>query len=117
MQKASSSGLASARSANELVDDLIFNGQCVVTLDADKTAVVTGDMLDITPRPPSYEQVRFDWTSPMMLSQHDTDMLYVAGNRLFISSDRGSSWISTSHSPAVRPGRRTSPAPQAPSGS
>lgn len=55
----------------------------------------TGDMLDITPRPPSYEQVRFDWTSPMMLSQHDTDMLYVAGNRLFISSDRGSSWIST----------------------
>ena len=55
----------------------------------------TGDMLDISPPEPVDEEYRFDWTSPMMLSQHDPDVLYVAGNRLFISPDRGSSWTRT----------------------
>jgi photosystem II stability/assembly factor-like uncharacterized protein len=55
----------------------------------------TGDMLDISPPEPIDEAHRFDWTSPMMLSRHDPDVLYVAGNRLFISPDRGSSWRRT----------------------
>jgi photosystem II stability/assembly factor-like uncharacterized protein len=55
----------------------------------------TGDMLDVTPIDPPGENYRFDWTSPMMLSEHDPDVLYVAGNRLFISHDRGSSWQRT----------------------
>ncbi|MBR43395.1 MAG: glycosyl hydrolase [Gemmatimonadetes bacterium] len=52
----------------------------------------TGDMLDISPEPPVGQRYRFDWTSPMMLSQHDSDRLYVAGNSLFVSEDRGGSW-------------------------
>jgi photosystem II stability/assembly factor-like uncharacterized protein len=55
----------------------------------------TGDMLDISPIEPPGESYRFDWTSPMMLSQHDPDVLYVAGNRLFISRNRGSTWQHT----------------------
>jgi len=55
----------------------------------------TGDIHDISPEPPLGESYRFDWTSPMMLSQHDPNVLYVAGNRLFISKDRGSSWSPT----------------------
>jgi len=55
----------------------------------------TGDILDISPIEPPGESYRFDWTSPMMLSQHDPDVLYVAGNRLFISHNRGSSWQRT----------------------
>ncbi|MDA1102526.1 MAG: glycosyl hydrolase [Gemmatimonadetes bacterium] len=55
----------------------------------------TGDLHDITPRPPLGESYRFDWLSPMMLSRHDPSVLYVAGNRLFTSHDRGSSWAST----------------------
>lgn len=55
----------------------------------------TGDMLDISPAEPVGQQYRFDWTSPMMLSQHDSDRLYVAGNHLFISRDRGGSWTMT----------------------
>jgi photosystem II stability/assembly factor-like uncharacterized protein len=55
----------------------------------------TGDIHDISPRPPLGENYRFDWTSPMMLSQHDPNILYVAGNRFFTSKDRGSSWTST----------------------
>lgn len=55
----------------------------------------TGDMLDISPAEPIGQEYRFDWTSPMMLSQHDSDVLYVAGNRLFVSRDRGSSWTTS----------------------
>ena len=55
----------------------------------------TGDMLDVSPIEPPGESYRFDWTSPMMLSQHDPDVLYVAGNRLFISRNRGSTWQRT----------------------
>ncbi|MFQ5536122.1 MAG: hypothetical protein ACE5GJ_01600 [Gemmatimonadota bacterium] len=56
----------------------------------------TGDMLDISPAPPlGGEPYRFDWTSPLMLSQHDPDVVYVAGNRLFVSRDRGESWTRT----------------------
>jgi len=56
----------------------------------------TGDMLDVSPIPPEGEEdYRFDWTSPMATSKHDPNTLYLAGNRLFISHDRGSSWSRT----------------------
>ena len=55
----------------------------------------TGDMLDITPPDPLGERHRFDWTSPLMVSSHDPNTVYVAGNRLFISKDRGNSWSMT----------------------
>ncbi len=55
----------------------------------------TGDIHDISPRAPLGQAYRFDWTSPMMLSEHDPNVLYVAGNRFFTSKDRGSSWTAT----------------------
>lgn len=56
----------------------------------------TGDMLDISPEPGiGQEGYRFDWTSPMLLSEHDPDILYVAGNRFFTSTDNGESWTNT----------------------
>lgn len=56
----------------------------------------TGDMLDISPEPGiGQEGYRFDWTSPMLLSEHDPDILYVAGNRFFTSTDNGESWTAT----------------------
>ena len=56
----------------------------------------TGDVLDISPQPPAGEpEYRFDWTSPSLLSRHDPATLYVGGNRLFISRDRGESWERT----------------------
>ncbi len=57
---------------------------------------LTGDMLDISPQPaPGDEEYRFDWTSPVLASRHDPNTVYVAGNRFFISRDRGSSWTRT----------------------
>ena len=55
----------------------------------------TGDMVDISPEPPLGLDYRFDWTSPMMLSRHDPDVLYVAGNHFFTSTDRGGTWSRT----------------------
>jgi photosystem II stability/assembly factor-like uncharacterized protein len=55
----------------------------------------TGDMLEISPVEPAGEEYRFDWTSPSLLSRHDPDVLYVAGNRVFISRDRGETWERT----------------------
>lgn len=55
----------------------------------------TGDIHDISPSAPLGERFRFDWTSPMMVSLHDPNVLYVAGNRFFTSKDRGSSWSMT----------------------
>ncbi len=35
---------------------------------------------------------RFQWTSPILLSPHDPNVLYVAGNRIFRSRDQGQSY-------------------------
>lgn len=35
---------------------------------------------------------RFQWTSPIVLSPHDPNILYVAGNRLFKTTNEGRSW-------------------------
>ncbi|MFZ0214900.1 MAG: glycosyl hydrolase [Candidatus Dormiibacterota bacterium] len=35
---------------------------------------------------------RFNWTSPILLSPHDPQVLYQAGNRVFRSTDEGQTW-------------------------
>ena len=35
---------------------------------------------------------RFQWTFPIFFSPHDPNVLYVAGNRVFRSTDEGTSW-------------------------
>jgi photosystem II stability/assembly factor-like uncharacterized protein len=35
---------------------------------------------------------RFNWTSPILLSQHDPSILYQAGNHVFRSADEGQTW-------------------------
>ncbi|MCH7605526.1 MAG: glycosyl hydrolase [Chloroflexi bacterium] len=35
---------------------------------------------------------RFQWTYPIQISPHDSNVLYVAGNVVFRSTDQGSSW-------------------------
>ena len=56
----------------------------------------TGDLRSIRPQPaPGDPPYRFDWTAPILLSQHDPAVVYLGGNRLFISRDRGNSWERT----------------------
>jgi photosystem II stability/assembly factor-like uncharacterized protein len=39
---------------------------------------------------------RFQWVSPLLLSPHDPDMLYTAGECVFKSTDHGQSWVQIS---------------------
>ena len=59
----------------------------------------TGQLRDITVwpepamgSPASDVKYRFQWTFPILLSPHDPDVLYVAGNHVFRSTDEGASW-------------------------
>jgi photosystem II stability/assembly factor-like uncharacterized protein len=55
----------------------------------------TGDILEIRPAAPEGESYRHDWASPSLLSRHYPNVVYLGGNRLFISRDRGYSWEAT----------------------
>ena len=53
----------------------------------------TGDRKPIRPLPPSGgAPYRFNWTSPIVISPHDSKTLYFGGNRVFRSTDRGDTW-------------------------
>lgn len=57
---------------------------------------LTGDHLDIRPYPGAGEPAyRFDWVTPVVVSQHEPNVIFLGGNRLFISRDRGVSWSRT----------------------
>ncbi len=57
---------------------------------------VTGDVVNLRlAAPPDEESYRWDWVSPSLLSRHDSNVIYVGGNRLFVSRDRGDSFART----------------------
>ncbi len=56
----------------------------------------TGDRKAIRPYPAEGEEsYRFHWTSPIRISPHDSNTIFLGGNRLFTSRDRGETWIAT----------------------
>jgi hypothetical protein len=50
---------------------------------------------NIVPPPPPGERYRFYWNTPTILSPHNPAIVYVGGERLFISRDRGRTWTMT----------------------
>jgi photosystem II stability/assembly factor-like uncharacterized protein len=50
---------------------------------------------NIVPAPPAGQQFRFYWNTPTVLSPHNPAIVYVGGERLFISRDRGRTWTMT----------------------
>jgi photosystem II stability/assembly factor-like uncharacterized protein len=53
----------------------------------------TNERKSIKPEAPvADKQYRWNWDTPMVLSPHDPATLYLGGNRLFRSTDRGHSW-------------------------
>lgn len=51
-----------------------------------------GEKLFIQPVNELDSGYRFDWDSPLVISQHDNNRLYFAANKLFRTRDRGNSW-------------------------
>ena len=58
--------------------------------------IATGDRKALKPFPTdTTEEYRFDWKSPILVSPHDANRVYLGGNRLFVSDDRGNRWRPT----------------------
>jgi len=56
----------------------------------------TGEAKRIRPEPGEGEApYRFDWNTPILVSPHNSRTIYLGGNRLFKSTDRGDTWTSS----------------------
>ncbi len=56
----------------------------------------TGESRSIRPRPAQGERVRYNWSSPIFISPHNSKTLYFGGNKLFKSVDQGDNWRAVS---------------------
>jgi photosystem II stability/assembly factor-like uncharacterized protein len=69
--------------------DIVYgSGRSVVT----KTHLSTGQVQDITPIPLKAQGVRVDRTEPLFFSPIDPHRMYYAANRLYETTDTGSTW-------------------------
>ena len=50
---------------------------------------------NLQPPLPEGEAIRFFWNTPLLLSPHNPRLLYVGGNRLFKSYDRGDTYVAS----------------------
>ena len=58
--------------------------------------VATGERKSIRPPAvPGETPYRFGWNTPILISPHNHNRIYLGGNQLFISDDRGDSWRKT----------------------
>jgi photosystem II stability/assembly factor-like uncharacterized protein len=69
--------------------------------------VVVGEVANIRPvPPPGRPEYRFNWSTPLLLSPHDSNTVYFGGNVLLRSRDRGNRWDVLSPDLTLgRPGR------------
>ena len=56
--------------------------------------LVTGQSKSI--RGPLHRQMRWNWNAPIVVSQHNTDIIYHAGNKVLKSTFRGENWTEIS---------------------
>lgn len=52
----------------------------------------SGEVYYIQPQPEKGEALRWNWDTPLQLSQHSPTRLYICANKVFRSDDRGQSW-------------------------
>jgi photosystem II stability/assembly factor-like uncharacterized protein len=76
--------------------DIVYAGQEGLLTRFDKRRGQARDIsvwpLDVSGHGAESVKYRFQWTSPMFLSPHNPDVLYTAAERVFKSTDQGSSW-------------------------
>jgi photosystem II stability/assembly factor-like uncharacterized protein len=53
---------------------------------------ISPDPIDNSGHPAAELEHRFNWTSPLMISQHDPEAIYAASEVLWKTTDRGMSW-------------------------
>jgi photosystem II stability/assembly factor-like uncharacterized protein len=61
-----------------------------------KVDLRTGERKSLRPIPENpEEEYRFNWNSPIHISPHNPKKIYYGGNKLFISTDSGETWLVT----------------------
>lgn len=53
---------------------------------------LTGESRSIRPRAPQGERYRFNWSTPIVMSPHNSSTIWLGGNKLFKSVDKGDNW-------------------------
>ena len=56
-----------------------------------RRSIMTWPAMNLTERTDS-TRYRYNWTAPIVVSQHDAQTIYTAGNVLFRTTDRGTTW-------------------------
>ncbi|QYK53797.1 MAG: hypothetical protein KF824_02625 [Fimbriimonadaceae bacterium] len=75
----------------------------------------TGEQRFIRPRAPQGETYRFNWNTPFIISPHNPQTLWLGGNKLFKSVNRGDTWteaspdLTTNDPEKLKPGGGVSP--------
>ena len=67
---------------------------------------------EVTKREGRAPQFRYNWSSPLILSPHDSKIVYLGSNYLMRSTDRGESWTIISPDLSTNDPDYTTPAPQ-----
>ena len=77
-------------------------GAAAETADASTTAQAQAQFgrgalnPNVVPAPPAGTNFRFYWNTPFILSPHNPRTIYLGGDRLFRSYDRGDTWVASS---------------------
>jgi photosystem II stability/assembly factor-like uncharacterized protein len=66
---------------------------------------------EVTKREGAAPRFRYNWSSPLILSPHDSKIVYLGSNYLFRSTDRGESWTIISPDLSTKDPDYTTPAP------
>ncbi|MBP7549098.1 MAG: glycosyl hydrolase [Gemmatimonadaceae bacterium] len=91
-------GCESANIGVSAKDPRFVYGGCYQGLidELDQRTMLTRDIMpwpemNLT-EPTDRTRYRFNWTAPILVSEHDANVIYHGGNVLFRSSDRGTTW-------------------------
>jgi photosystem II stability/assembly factor-like uncharacterized protein len=69
------------------------------------------NLAEVTAREGAAPSFRYNWSSPLILSPHDSKVVYLGSNYLFRSTDRGESWSIISPDLSTNDPDYTTPAP------
>ncbi len=69
--------------------------QAVLQRMAEQMGLAPAPTPNIVPAPPAGQPYRFYWNTPTVLSPHNPAVVYIGGDRLFISRDRGRTFTMT----------------------
>jgi hypothetical protein len=108
--------LSNADGFQSQVDPTDFNTIYAATQNGNiyRRDLRTGQNARVRPTPPppapgeTRERYRFDWNTPYILSPHNPHTLYVGGNKVFKSVDRGDSFTEISSDLTALPEERSS---------